>query len=281
ATITAASGSVSGTTSLTVTGASLVSIAVTPANSTMAVGTSKQFTATGTFSDSSVQDISSSVMWSSTNPAAASINSSGVVSSVASGSTTIKAAFGSISGSTGLTVSTAHLVSISISPANPRIASHTSLQLTATGTFSDGSVASNLAGVSWKSSKPSVASVRSTGIVHGKRGGTATITASASGISGTTTLTVGTGTLVSLTVTPSPTTASAGTVQQFTATGTFSDGSTQNITLNSHWSSSVASVATIANGPNAAGQASCVAAGTTVIGANSGGTTGSGTLTVQ
>jgi hypothetical protein len=82
-------------------------------------------------------------------------------------------------------------------------------------------------------------------------------------------------------VTPNPATASAGTVQQFTATGTFSDGSTQDITLNSHWSSSVASVATIANGPNAAGQASCVAAGTTVIGANSGGTTGSGMLTVQ
>jgi len=41
----------------TITGANLVSIAVTPANSSMAVGATKQFTATGTFSDSSTQDV--------------------------------------------------------------------------------------------------------------------------------------------------------------------------------------------------------------------------------
>src|SRR6266571_3321883 len=281
ATITASSGGVSGTATLTVSAATLVSIAVTPANSSMAVGTTKQFTASGSFSDSSTQDITTTATWTSLNAAAATINAQGLASSVAAGSTTIKATFGSVSGSTGLTVSTAHLVSITINPANPRISKGTSIRFTASGTFSDGSVASNLSGLSWKSNHPNVASIRGSGIAHGKKGGSVTISATASGVTGTTTLTVGTVTLISLVVTPANPTASAGGPQQFTATGTFSDSSTQNITLNAHWSSSHAAVATVANAPSVAGSANCIAPGTTVIGANSGGITGSTTLTVQ
>jgi uncharacterized protein YjdB len=280
-TITATSGSVSGTASLTVTAATLVSLVVTPANSTMAIDTTKQFTATGTFSDSSTQDITASVVWTSSTPAAATINATGLASSVASGSTTIKAAFGTITGTTGLTVSTVQLVSISITPSNPRISKGTSISFTATGTFSDGSTGTNLTGISWKSSKPNLASIRSTGIAHGKKGGTVTISASSSGVTGTTTLTIGTGTLVSLAITPVAATATVGGTQLFVATGTFSDATTQDITLNSHWSSSSATVATVANAPSVAGLARCIGAGTTTIGANSGGITGSATLTVN
>ena len=280
-TITVASGSVSGTASLTVTSASLVSLAVTPANGSMSTGTTSQFAATGTFSDSSTQDMTGSVLWSSSTPAVATINSSGLVTSVAPGTSTITATFNTVSGSTGLTVSTAHLVGITINPANPRIEVRTSIKFTAVGTFSDGSTGGNLAGVSWKSSKPNLASIRSTGIAHGKKSGSVTITASASGLKGTTTLTMGTGTLQSVAVTPANPTCSAGSTQQFAAVGTFSDSSTQDVTLNSHWSSSHASVSTIANAPSVAGLAQCFAAGSSVIGANSGGTTGSTTLTVQ
>jgi len=247
----------------------------------MSVGTTKQFTATGTFSDSSTQDITTSVIWSSSTGAAATINGQGLASSVATGSTTITATLGAVTGSTSLTVSTAHLVSITVLPANPRIAKGTSIKFTASGTFSDGSVATNLSGISWKSSKPSIASLRGSGICHGKKGGSVTISASASGITGTTTLTVGIGTLVSLVIAPANSTAAAGTLQPFTATGTFSDASTQDITLNAHWSSSHATVATVANAPSAAGTVNCIAAGATTIGANSGGITGSTTLTVQ
>jgi len=41
--------------------------------------------------------------------------------------------------------------------------------------------------------KPNIASIRGSGLAHGKKGGTVTISASASGVTGTTTLTVGTG----------------------------------------------------------------------------------------
>ena len=45
--------------------ASLVSIAVTPANSSLAKGSTQQFTATRTYSDNSTQNLTSSVTWSS------------------------------------------------------------------------------------------------------------------------------------------------------------------------------------------------------------------------
>src|SRR5437867_12219155 len=65
-TITATLGLVSGNTTLTVTAATLTSIAVTPTNPSIANGTTRQFTATGTFSDSRTQDLTTQVTWSST-----------------------------------------------------------------------------------------------------------------------------------------------------------------------------------------------------------------------
>ena len=271
-TLSATSGSITGTTSVTVTSATLVSLAIVPLNSSMPVGATKQFTATGTFSDNSTQDVTQLVLWKSSNAAVASISATGLASSFVVGTTTIQAQLGSQTQSTTLTVSVVDLVSIAITPANPTIAKRTSIKLTATGTYSDGST-SVLTAVSWKSSKPQFAMARGSGIIRAKKAGQATITATAFGVKGTTTLTVGSGTLNSITITPANTTVSAQATQQFAATGKFSDGSTQDVTLNAHWSSSDASVATIANGSSQAGLATTYAHGTTTIGARSGGVT--------
>src|SRR4029077_12713113 len=185
--------------SVTVTNATLVSIAIAPLNSSMPVGAAKQFTATGTFSDNTTQDMTQSAFWSSSNAAVATINNKGLVISIAAGTTTVNAAWGAITQSTSLTVSTVQLASISITPANPRIVKGTSVKFTATGTYTDGSTAT-LVNVTWKSSKPQIANVRTSGIAHGKKAGTATISATASGVTGTTTFTVGTGTLLSIVI---------------------------------------------------------------------------------
>lgn len=280
-TVTAHSGAISGTAAVTVTNATLVSLAVSPANSTMPIGATKQFTATGTFSDSSSQDITASAVWSSSTPASVTINNQGLATSIAAGTSTISAAFSSVSGSTNVTVSNVKLVSIAVVPASAQIAGSTSLKYTATGTFSDGSTASNLSGVSWKSSKPQFASIRSSGLAHGKKAGTLTISATSSGVTGTGTLVVGTGTLVSVAISPANPSVSVGTPQQFTAIGTFSDASTQDITFNTHWSSSASNVATIANGPGAAGLATTLGIGVTTIGGNSHGIQGSTSLTAH
>ncbi len=280
-TVAANSAGISGTAAVTVTNATLVSLAVSPANSTMPIGATKQFTATGTFNDSTTQDITASVLWSSSTPASVTINNKGLATSLAAGTSTISAALGSVSGSTGLTVSNVKLASITVTPASAQIAAGTSLKFTATETFSDGSVATNLSAVSWKSSKPQFASIRSTGLAHGKKAGTVTISATSSGITGTGTLVVGIGTLVSIAISPSNPSVSVGSTQQFTAIGTFSDTSTQDITLNTHWSSSASNVATIANAPSVAGLATTTAIGVTTIGANAHGILASTSLTAH
>jgi uncharacterized protein YjdB len=279
-TVTATSGSISGTASVTVSSATLVSLAIAPANSTMPDEANKQFTATGTFSDSTTQDLTQLVLWKSSNPAVAIINASGLVTSVATGSSTIQASFGSVVQSTTLTVSNVALASIAITPASPTISKGTLLKFTATGTYTDGST-TTLTNVSWKSSKPQFANVRSSGIVHGKKAGSLTISATAFGVTGTTTLTIGTGTLVSTAITPLNPSVSTGSTQQFIATGTFSDGTLQDVTINSHWSSSNSSVATIANAPIQAGFATTKASGTTTIGVNTRGITATTSLSAN
>jgi uncharacterized protein YjdB len=279
-TVTVTSGTISGTASVTVTNAMLVSLAIAPLNSSMPAGAIKQFAATGTFSDNSTQDMTKSVLWSSSNPVVASINDVGTVTSFTAGSTTIVAAWGAITQSTTLTVSNVTLVSITISPANPRVEAHTSLKFTATGVYSDGSTAA-LANVSWRSTKPQFANMRSSGILHAKRAGTLTVSAVASGVTGTTTVVVGTGTLVSVAITPADSSVTVGATQQFTATGTFSDGTTQDVTINAHWSSTVPTVATIANAPVRAGLATTFASGTTTIGVNHSGITATTNLSAN
>ncbi len=66
--------------------------------------------------------------------------------------------------------------------------------------------------------------------------------------------------LVSITVTPANPTLSAGSTQQFVATGTFSDSSTQNL-QSVTWSSSNQSVSTITNDASDHGVAQALAAG--------------------
>jgi hypothetical protein len=173
------------------------------------------------------------------------------------------------------------LVSIAIVPSNPRIAVHTSLKLMALGTFSDGSTSTNLPSLKWNTSSHKFALIRSTGVVYGKRSGSSTITVSAAGVTGTTTLTISSGSLVSIAIAPANPSVPLGAPQQFTGTGTFSDSTTQDITANVHWSSSSASVATIANAPSKAGLATLNGIGSSTIGANSGGVTASTVLTVQ
>jgi hypothetical protein len=92
-----------GTANLTITNATLMSIAITPAAPSIGVGSTQQFIAKGTFSDGSVVGITTQCAWSSSTPAVATINSTGLANGVAAGSSTISA---SMSGATGQAILT-------------------------------------------------------------------------------------------------------------------------------------------------------------------------------
>jgi hypothetical protein len=88
----------------------LNSIAVFPAASTTEeAGSTQQFTATGTYSDGSTQDLSSQVSWTSSNTAVATVNERGLASATSAGSTTILATMSSLTGNATLTVQAAPL----------------------------------------------------------------------------------------------------------------------------------------------------------------------------
>jgi sugar lactone lactonase YvrE len=71
--------------------AALVSIAVTPTAATITDGNTQQFTATGTYADASVRNLSASATWSSSNTTFATIAAGGLATCVAPGAVDITA----------------------------------------------------------------------------------------------------------------------------------------------------------------------------------------------
>ncbi len=264
-TITAVLNSLSASTTLTVTPATLVSIAVTPVNTSIAPGTIKAFFATGTFSDASTQNLTSAVAWTSSNTSAATMNGN-TATAVAAGTTQISAAFGGVTGSTGLTVTQAKLASLTVAPVNPVLVVGATQQFTATGNFSDGSTQDMTSVVTWNSSSTSTATISTTGMATGQGGGTSTISATYGSVSASANLSVSTANLVSLSISPATDTIPPGVTQQFSVNGTYSDGTVLKVTTMARWTSSDATVATVGNTGNS-GQVVAVNTGWTRISA--------------
>jgi len=188
--INAVSDNITGSGTLTVSAAALDSLAVTPANPSIAKGQSQQFTATGTLSDGSTQNMTNSATWTSVSTAVATINAVGLATSISQGSTTIQAALGTVKSSATLTVGPPVLASIAVTPANPSILPAATKQLTATGSFSDESIQDLTSTAAWASSNPSVATVSSSGLVTGVNFGSATISATSGTIAGQTAVSI-------------------------------------------------------------------------------------------
>ena len=242
-----ATGNATGSTTLTVGPAVLDTVTVTPVDPTIPLGTTQQFRAMGTYSDGTVTDITATADWTSETEATATVDTSGLATSIAQGSSVITATLDGKSATSTLSVIEATLDSIALAPATPSVAAGKTQQFTATGTYSDTSEVNISSRVAWSSNNTAVAVVNASGLVTTYVPGTATITASLSGKSNQATITVTGPVLDSVVVTPANPviTFVSGNppVQQFTATGVYSDGSTANITATAVWASSNTAVA--------------------------------------
>jgi hypothetical protein len=287
-TISAELAGIGGSMTLTVSSASLASIEVTPSHPSAALGTTLTFVATGIYTDSSMQDLTSAVTWTTSSPAVATVSnadaSRGLATTVAIGSTTITATLGDKSGSTTFTVSAANLVAIAVSPDVAALARGTSQAFTALGVLSDGTRQDLTEQVTWSSSDEAVATVSNTagnrGLVIGLHVGNITISAAFSGVSGSAALEVSAATLDSIDISPFVVSIAKGTQLQFSASGNYSDGSTQDLTPLVSWSTSNAAVAAISNAAGSQGRATGVSAGSATITAALAGVTGSLDLVV-
>jgi hypothetical protein len=196
--ISASSGGVTGSTTLTVTGATLTAVQVTPFNPRLPIGFSRQMVATAIFSDGTNRDVTAMATWTSMTGATATVSDAlatkGLVAATAAGTSVISAQFLGRTGTTTVTVFAATLTSVAITPANPTTMVGATIALVATGTFSDASTLDVTAFVTWTSSNTGVADVSN---AAGSRGqatafaaGSTTIQAQRGAISATTNLTV-------------------------------------------------------------------------------------------
>lgn len=286
--VSASLGGVSGATELTVTAARLRTLEVTPAALALARGTSQRLRAIGTFSDGSTQDVTAQAGWVSSAPAVAQVSttlgSEGEVLAAQPGAAQIRATLDGVVGEAALTVTAARLVRLELLPAAPTLPRGLSVQLTATGHYTDASTQDLTAQVAWSSSAPAVAPVSgapgSPGLVSGLELGPATITAALGPLSASTQVTVTSAALTALALTPATSTLPAGFDLQFTATGTFSDTSTRDVTDLVTWSTSDAAVAEVSNALSSRGLLSAMGLGACLVIATVGAVTASVPLTV-
>jgi uncharacterized protein YjdB len=180
-------GAVSQTAVITVQ--SVTSVAITPNPATIAQGTRQQFKAIATLADGTTQDVSLSVKWTSTSPNIATINNqpadsvypAGLATGLAPGTTTITAEVDGQFATAQLTVTSATMTSLAITPTAPAdVALGRTQQYRATGRFSDLTIQDLTNQVTWSSSEPGVAVVDGFGAASITGHGTATVKASGS-----------------------------------------------------------------------------------------------------
>jgi RHS repeat-associated protein len=81
-------------------------------------------------------------------------------------------------------------VAIAISPSNPRLDVHATVQFTASGITAGGAATDITPRAVWSSTQPAIVTIDGTGVAEAKTAGTATVTASLGTLSGSTTVTV-------------------------------------------------------------------------------------------
>jgi len=278
-TISATFDGKTGTATLTGTAGTLVAISVTPSAASVAAGGTLQFSATGHWSDGSSCEMTTPTSWLSSAPGVATVSSGGLATGVTAGTTTITTSLGAVTSNPATLTVTHVLTSVTVTP-DPSLPIHPGCpeQFTATATYSDGTMADVTTLSTWSSSVAAVVAIgANTGFAVGVFCGTTNITAAFGGMtSAAVALTSSCGTLVSISVTPPSALVAAGATQPFTATGTYSDATTCNITVTTSWQSSATSVATVSSG----GLATAVATGSATITAIAGAVLGNATLTV-
>jgi hypothetical protein len=168
--------------------APVATVTLTPGSATINEGQTRQLTATLKDANGNTL-VGRSITWSSSNPSAAGVNGTGLVTGVTAGSATITATSEGQSGTSAITVVHMPVASVTVTPASTSISAGSSVQLTATPKDANGNP---LVGrtVTWQSSNTAAATVNGSGLVSGVAAGSATITATSEGQSGTSAITV-------------------------------------------------------------------------------------------
>ncbi len=172
------------------------------------------------------------------------------------------------------------ITALQVAPANATVAPGVTQQYSATATYGDNTTGDVTSSVTWSTSPTNIATVNSTGLVTGVSLGVATVKAQSGSVIASTGVTVTNKQVTSIVIAPLTQTLSLSigpTTVQFTATATYQDGSSGDVTAVATWTAVPSSVASI----SATGLATAAAIGTANVTATSGGvTSNSATITV-
>jgi uncharacterized protein YjdB len=185
-TISATIDGVSGTAALSVI-APVASISLSRAAVTLGVGGSVSIAAAPLDADGNALS-GRAISWSSSAPNVATVSGNGVVTGLATGSTTVTAMCEGKAASAPITVA-APVATITLAPNPAGVVMGKAGYFEVTLRDASGTALTGRA-ITWSSSAPAVASVSADGLVSGLSPGTATITASSEGKSGSATVVV-------------------------------------------------------------------------------------------
>ncbi|WP_210114738.1 Ig-like domain-containing protein, partial [Vibrio echinoideorum] len=143
---------------------------------------------------------------------------------------------GSTSNTVDVNVSAAFITAIQVTPSPVNIAKGQTQQLTATATYSDMTSSDISSSVTWTPIDTDTATVSPTGLLSAVEVGNTTLMATKDGItSNTVDVNVSAAFITAIQVTPSPVNIAKGQTQQLTATATYSDMTSSDISSSVTW----------------------------------------------
>ena len=279
ATVTAASGDIAGTATVTVSDEEpvLTSLNVTPPRATLAAGDSLKFIVTARDQNGNVMP-AGAVAWTSSDPAAGTIDDDGVFTALAAGTTTVTATSGEVAATAAVTVIAAEpeFGMVVLSPPEVTLETGDTLQFEAVAFNSYGETVP-AAALTWASSDPAAGTIDDDGVFTALAAGTTTVTAASGDIAGTAVVTVSSDepVLSRIAITPPAITLNAGDEETFVATAYDQHGTAMPADAVA-WASSDPAAGTIDDG----GLFIALDAGTTTITATADGITGAADVTV-
>lgn len=265
-TVTGAYDGFSDSAQLTVTEAVITRLQVTPTTAEVPAGTEGQFVATAFYSNGDNAIVTTTSLWQSDDTSVVKVNAiggnAGQAKAIDEGSTTVTARYQGQTASTDITVTTAQLTDIQVTPDFIETFAGDEITYTAIGLYSNGNSTVITDFVTWNSSRPDVADFTTSANVSTYSEGETVVTANYLGKnSNEAQLNVSVPVLDRLVVYPSPQTTPAGTNIQFYAHAYFSDSSNYDVTDVINWRADNTSVASHSDD----GNFSALMAGTTDV----------------
>jgi hypothetical protein len=234
---------VSGGVEVNVTAGHLVGVRLRIMESSIPEGATTQVVMEATFTDGSVVDVSGDTEFGTEDEEIAMVIGPALVKGMDQGLTNVTGVYQGMSASAPLQVTEAEPAEMELLPLGLTLPLGDSAQLIAVGHYTDEGERDDSEDVTWISDDPAVASVSNVvglhGIVWGVGQGQTTVTAVhvEQGVSAVAVVVVGPPALEGIVITPWVPVVATGATLQLAALGTYTDGSTGDVTAQMYWMS--------------------------------------------